>query len=135
MYETMAVWETQPALARESELMADFANVWNAADKVVYSTTLPDVSTTNTRLERRFDPDSVRAMKTSAARDLTIGGPTLAAHALDAELVDECQLFIYPLLIGNGKAAFLSDARVQLELLEEHRFANGVMNLHYRIRN
>jgi dihydrofolate reductase len=96
MYETMAVWETQPALAAQSELMADFANVWQAADKIVYSTTLHAVSTANTQLERRFDPGSVRDMKTSAASDLTVGGPTLAAHAFAAGLVDECQLFIYP---------------------------------------
>ncbi len=79
LYEAMAVWETEPALAAESELMADFANVWQSGDKVVYSTTLPDVSTANTRLERRFDPDAVRAMKQSADRDLTIGGSALAA--------------------------------------------------------
>jgi dihydrofolate reductase len=135
MYETMAVWETQPALAAQSELMADFAGVWQAADKIVYSTTLRDVSTASTRLERRFDPDSVREMKTSAAGDLTVGGPTLAAHAFNAGLVDECQLFIYPVLVGEGKPAFPSDDRVELELLEEHRFGNGVVNLRYRTKN
>ncbi|MEY2524124.1 MAG: hypothetical protein QOJ66_2689 [Ilumatobacteraceae bacterium] len=135
MYETMAVWETQPALAAESELMADFANVWQAADKVVYSTTLHEVSTTNTRLERHFDADSVSEMKASAASDLTVGGPTLAAHALNAGLVDECQLFIYPVIVGEGKPAFRRDARIQLDLLEEHRFRNGVVNLHYRIQS
>src|SRR5439155_16687445 len=112
---TMAVWETQPGLAAQSELMAEFANVWQAADKVVYSTTLHAVSTADTRLERRFDPDSVRDMKTSAAGDLTVGGATLAAHAFNAGLVDECQLFVYPVLVGDGKPAFLSDARIQLE--------------------
>jgi dihydrofolate reductase len=132
MYETMAVWETQPALAAQSELRADFANVWQAADKIVYSTTLPAVSTANTRLERRFDPDSLRDLKTSAASDLTVGGPTLAAHAFAAGLVDECQLFIYPVLVGQGKPAFPRDARIQLELLEEHRLTNGVVHLHYR---
>jgi dihydrofolate reductase len=135
MYETMAVWETQPALAAQSELMADFANVWQAADKIVYSTTLHVVSTGNTRLERRFDPDSVRDMKTSAASDLTVGGPTLAAHGFNAGLVDECQLFIYPVLVGEGKPAFPSDARIQLELLGERRFGNGVVNLRYRIQS
>src|SRR5205823_9218233 len=90
MYETMAVWETQPALSAQSELMAEFANVWQAADKIVYSTTLQVVSTANTRLERGFDPDSVRDMKASAARDLTVGGSALAAHAFNAGLVDEC---------------------------------------------
>ena len=135
LYETMAVWETQPALAVQSELMADFANVWQAADKIVYSTTLPTVSTTNTRLERSFDADSVREIKASATSDLTIGGPTLAAHAFNAGLVDECQLFIYPVLVGEGKPAFPSDARVELELLEERRFGNGVVNLRYRIQS
>ena len=135
MYETMAVWETEPALAAQSELRADFANVWQAADKIVYSTTLAAVSTANTRLERRFDPDAVRDMKTSAASDLTVGGPTLAAHAFNAGLVDECQLFVRPVLVGGGKPAFPSDARVQLELLEEHRFGNGVVYLRYRTQS
>jgi dihydrofolate reductase len=135
LYETMAVWETQPDLAAQSELMAEFANVWQAADKIVYSTTLDAVSTTNTRLERRFDADSVREMKASAASDLTVGGATLAAHAFNAGLVDECQLFIHPVLVGEGKPAFPSDARFQLDLLEEHRFGNGVVNLRYRIQS
>jgi dihydrofolate reductase len=133
LYETMAVWEADPSLAAQSELMADFANVWQAADKIVYSTTLPVVSTTDTRLERRFDPDSVRKMKASAASDLTVGGSTLAAHAFNAGLVDECQLFIYPVIVGEGKPAFPSDARIELDLLEEHRFGDGVVNLRYRI--
>ena len=135
LYESMAVWETDPTLAAQSELMADFANVWQAADKIVYSTTLHAVSTANTRLERRFDPDSVRELKASAASDLTVGGPTLAAHAFNAGLVDECQLFIYPVLVGEGKPAFPSDARVQLDLLEEHRFDKGVVNLRYRTQS
>jgi dihydrofolate reductase len=124
-----------PEASAQSALMADFANVWQAADKIVYSTTLHAVSTANTGLERRFDPDSVRDMKTSAASDLTVGGPTLAAHAFAAGLVDECQLFIYPVLVGDGKPPFPSDARVQLELLEEHRFSNGVVQLRYRTQS
>src|SRR2546430_11401997 len=135
LYETMAVWEPDPTLAAQSELMADFANVWQAADKIVYSTTLDAVSTASTRLERRFDPDSVRDMKTSAAGDLTVGGATLAAYAFNAGLVDECQLFIHPVVVGEGKPAFPRDARIQLELLEERRFANGVVNLRYRIQS
>ena len=131
LYETMAVWETDPTLAAQSELMADFANVWQAADKIVYSTTLQAVSTANTRLERRFDPDSARDMKTAPASDLTIGGSALAAHAFDAGLVDECHLFVGPVVVGRGKAAFASDARVQLELLEERRFGD-VVYLRYR---
>ena len=133
MYETMAVWETDPALAAQSELMADFANVWQAADKVVYSTTLDAVSTAKTRLERNFDPDAVRDMKASATSDLTVGGPNLAAHAFEAGLVDECHLFICPVFLGGGKPSLPSDTRADLELLDERRFGNGVVYLRYRI--
>jgi dihydrofolate reductase len=132
MYETMAVWETDPTLTAQSELMADFARVWQAADKVVYSTTLHKASTTKTRLEHDIDPDALRDMKRSASSDLTIGGPTVTAHAFDAGLVDECHLFVYPVLVGGGKPAFPSDANVRLQLLEERRFANGVVYLRYR---
>lgn len=135
MYETMAVWESDPALAAESERMADFANVWQAADKVVYSTTLQAVSTANTRLESDFDPASVRDMKASATSNLTIGGPALSALAFDAGLVDECHLLIYPMLVGTGKAVVPSDARIPLELLEERRIGNGVVYLRYRTQN
>jgi len=131
LYETMAVWETDPSLAAQSELFADFANVWRTAEKIVYSTTLETVSTADTRVERGFDPDAVRAMKSSAADDLTVGGANLAAQAFNAGLVDECHLFVAPVLIGAGKPAFPSDARVQLELQEERRFDNGVMYLSY----
>ncbi len=133
MYETMAPWEVEPALAARSELWTDFAHVWQSADKIVYSTALRGVSTARTRLERRFDPDPVREMKASAAGDLTVGGSVLAAHAFNAGLIDECQLFVYPVLVGDGKPAFSGDARVRLDLLEEHRFHNGVVNLRYRI--
>ena len=132
MYETMAVWETDPTLAAESELRADFANVWQTADKVVYSTTLGDVLTANTQLERRFDPDAIRDLKTSATRDLTVGGATLAAQAFAAGLVDECHVFVCPVLVGDGKAAFPRDGRVQLDLEEERRFDSGVVYLRYR---
>jgi dihydrofolate reductase len=131
LYETMAVWETDPALAAQSELRADFANVWQAADKVVYSTTLGAVSTTKTRLESSFDPDSIRDVKASATSDLTVGGANLAAQTFKAGLVDECQLFICPVLVGGGKPALPSDTRAELELLDEHRFTNGVIYLRY----
>src|SRR3954470_15474901 len=133
MYETMAVWETEPALAAQSELMADFANVWQAADKVVYSTTLDAVSTAKTRLEHSFDPAAVRDLKASATSDLTVGGPHLAAHALKAGLVDECHLFIRPVLVGGGKPALPNDTRAALELLDDRRLGNGVVYLRYRI--
>ena len=132
LYETMAVWETDPALAAQSELRADFANVWQAAEKVVYSTTLEAASTAKTRLERSFDPGSVRDMKASATSDLTVGGANVAAHAFRSGLVDECQLFIWPVLVGGGKPALPSGTRAELELLDERRFSSGVMYLRYR---
>ena len=134
LYETMAVWETDPSLAAESDLRADFAQVWRSAEKVVYSTTSGAVSTARTRLERRFDPDVVRALKASAAQDLTVGGASLAAEAFAAGLVDECHLFVSPVLVGRGKPAFSRDVRVGLELQEEHRLG-GVVYLRYRTRS
>jgi dihydrofolate reductase len=133
MYETMAVWETEAALAAQSDLMAEFADVWQAADKVVYSTTLHEVSTASTRVEREFDPNAIRDMKATAGSDLTVGGSALAGHAFNAGLVDECQLFIYPVLVGGGKPAFPIDVRVGLELRDEQRFDNGAVNLRYSI--
>jgi dihydrofolate reductase len=134
LYETMAVWETDPTLAAQSELRGVFAEIWQAADKIVYSTTLPAVSTANTQLERHFDAESVRDLKTSAARDFTVGGAALAAHAFNAGLVDELHLFIYPVLLGGGKPALPSGARAQLDLLEERRFGNGALYLRHRIQ-
>jgi dihydrofolate reductase len=133
LYETMAPWETEPALAAKSKLWADFADVWQAADKVVYSTTLDAVSTANTRLESEFDPASVRGMKASATSDLTVGGAHLAAQAFQAGLVDECHLLIRPVLVGAGKPALPSHIRTDLELLDERQIGNGVMYLRYRI--
>ena len=134
LYESMAVWETNAALAAQSHLMADFASAWQAANKVVYSTTLAAAPTAKTRLEHRFDPPSVREMKASATSDLTVGGAHLAAQALKAGLVDECQLFVWPVVIGGGKPALPGGERVDLELLDERRFENGVVHLRYRIR-
>jgi dihydrofolate reductase len=135
LYEAMAVWETEPALASQSELTADFANVWRAADKVVYSTTLDAVPTTSTRIEGTFDPALVRGMKASASSDLTVGGANLAAHAFRAGLVDECQLFVRPVLVGGGKPALPNEYRVLLELLDNRRIGNGVVYLRYGIPN
>jgi len=132
-YEAMALWETDPTLAEASELRADFARVWQAADKVVYSTTLTEVPTARTRLERRFDADAVRARKAAADRDLTVGGPELAAHALRAGLVDELHLFVLPLVVGRGKRALPDDGRVDLALLDERRFDDGSAYLRYRV--
>jgi dihydrofolate reductase len=131
MYETMAVWETlqthdQPAF------IAEFADIWRAADKVVYSSTLGSASTPRTRLESKFEPEAVRRLKESSPRDITIAGPTLAAHAFRAGLVDVCQLLIAPVLVGDGKNAFPGGVRLNLTLHDERRFANGMVFLHYR---
>ena len=133
MYDTMAVWETDAAVAEQSDLMGDFANVWQAADKVVYSSTLAAPPTANTRLERHFDSSAVHDLKAAASRDLLVGGPNLAAQALVAGLVDELALFVWPVVLGGRKAALPTDIRADLELLDEHRFSNGVVQLRYRL--
>lgn len=134
MYNTMAVWETDPALAAQSEPFGDFANAWQAADKVVYSTTLPTVPTAKTRLEATFDPQAVRRLKTDARRDLIVGGPNLAGQAFNSGLVDECQLFIWPVILGGRNPALPTGMRGELELLDEHRFNSGVLHVRYRVR-
>ena len=134
MYATMAGWDTDESFAAESEVTRDFAQIWRAADKVVYSTTLEEAATRRTRIEREFDPDAVREMKASAESDLAVGGANLAAHAFKAGLVDECHLFVAPVIVGAGKRALPDDIRVDLELLAERRFANGTVHLSYRIR-
>jgi dihydrofolate reductase len=133
LYESMAVWETDPAIAAQSDLRADFARVWQAADKVVYSTTLTAVSTATTRLERDFEPAAVRKLKAAASGDLTIGGANLAAQGFAAGLIDECQLLVWPMILGGGKPGLPAGIRTDLELLDEQRFDNGVVRLHYRI--
>jgi len=132
MYETMAVWETDTPLATQSDLTAHYAKVWQAADKVVYSSSLAAPYTANTRLERHFDPRAVREVKAAARRDLLVGGPNLAAQALVAGLVDELQLIVWPVVLGGRKPALPTDVRADLELLDEHRFSNGVVQLRYR---
>jgi dihydrofolate reductase len=132
LYDVMAYWETA-SIAGEPEVMRDFSELWKAADKVVYSTTLEHVSTARTRLERSFDPDAVRQLKETVDRDLSIGGPTLAAHAIAAGLVDELHLFLTPVVVGGGTPALPAGVRVDLHLLDEHRFASGVVHLRYRV--
>ena len=132
LYESMAVWETDAALAAQSDLMADFAGAWQAANKVVYSTTLAAVSTADTRLERRFEPAAVHELKAKAGRDLTVGGANLATQAFRAGLVDECRLFVWPVVVGGGKPGLPTGMRADLELLDERRFRNGVLHLRYR---
>jgi dihydrofolate reductase len=134
MYETLAVWETDSTLAAQSDLMADYASTWQAADKVVYSSTLAEPLTASTRVERRFDPRAVRDLKAAASRDLLVGGPNLAAQALAAGLVDELVLFVWPVLLGGSKPALPTNARADLELLDEHRFSSGVVHVRYRLR-
>ena len=133
MYETMAVWETDPAVAAQSELMSDFARVWQAATKVVYSTTMEAPSTARTQLVHDFEPDAIRAMKASSTSPLTVGGAALAAHTFRAGLVDECHLFVNPVFVGAGKPALPRDMRSGLELFDEHRFSGGVVHLGYRV--
>jgi dihydrofolate reductase len=134
MYETMAVWQTvgdEPGIPAAE---ADFAEMWRALDKVVYSRTLDAVSTPRTRLERAFDPDGVRRMKETADGDISVSGPGLAQHAFRAGLVDEVHLFVFPIVVGGGKSGLPRDVRVDLELLDERRFGNGVVHLHHRTR-
>jgi dihydrofolate reductase len=132
MYEMMVGWETDPFLAEHSPLMRDFAEIWQAADKVVYSRTLEAVSTSKTRMERDFDPETVRQLKASTGRDLTVSGPDLATHAFRAGLVDECDLFLAPVVVGGGKRALPEGVRVGLELLDERRFGSGMVYLRHR---
>ncbi len=132
MYEVMLAWETAHTFADESPVMRDFAQIWQAADKIVYSTTLDTVSSARTRIEREFDPEAVRQLKAEAARDLTVGGPDLAAQAIRAGLVDEWHLFLTPIVVGSGNPSLPDDVRVNLELLDERRFAGGVVHLRYR---
>ena len=136
MYETMVFWESPPDLAGQAPFVQEFAEIWQSADKVVYSKTLQTVTSGKTRIERDFDPEAVRQLKAAAARDLTVGGPELAAHAIEAGLVDEYQLFLVPVAVGGGTRALPdSSVRVNLELLDERRFRNGTVYLQYRARN
>ena len=132
MYQTMRYWETAPDLPDQPAHEQDFARIWRAADKVVFSATLPSVSTARTRLERSFDLDLIRQLKQAASRDLTVAGPTLAASALAAGLVDELQLMLLPLAVGGGKPALPAGARLGLQLLRTRTFASGAVYLGYR---
>jgi dihydrofolate reductase len=134
MYEMMAVWDDADSFADQRPVIRDFARVWQAADKIVYSTTLERVSTARTRLERVFDPEAVRRLKASADRDISVSGPGLAAHAFRAGLVDECQLFLTPIVVGGGTRALPDEVRLELELLDECRFDGGVVHLRYRAK-
>jgi len=132
LYDVMAYWETAPAEDASAE-MRDYAELWRAADKVVYSGTLDRVTTARTRLERSFEPDAVRALKATASRDLTVGGAGLAAEAFRAGLVDEIRLIFAPAIVGGGTRALPDDIRIGLELVDERRFAGGMVYVRYRV--
>jgi dihydrofolate reductase len=131
LYEVMVYWETI-ALADQPAYIQEFAGIWRAADKIVYSKTLDTVAGARTRIERDFDPEAVRQMKEAAGQDIMVGGPELAADAFKAGLIDEVRLFLAPIVVGAGKRALPENVRLKLELLGERRFGNGMVHLHYR---
>ena len=131
MYEVMRFWEDSAALPADSQLLLEFAEIWQAADKIVYSTTLEETTSARTRLEREFVPDAVRALKSESTSDLSIGGPELAAHAIRAGLVDEFHLFVVPVVVGGGKPWLPDDVHIELELRDHRRFGGGVVYLRY----
>jgi dihydrofolate reductase len=133
MYDTMVFWETAGADDDEPAEFTDYAELWRAAEKIVYSRTLPAAASERTRIEREFDPDAVRQLKLSSATDISVGGAELAGQAFRAGLVDECHLFLCPIVVGGGKRALPDNVRVQFELLDERRFGNGVVHVHYRV--
>jgi dihydrofolate reductase len=133
MYEVMVAWETMD-VSDQPRSIQDYARVWRAADKIVHSKTLEKVSSARTRIEREFDPEAVRRMKASARYDISVGGPELAAQAFKASLVDECHLFLTPIIVGGGRRSLPNNVRQKLELLDERRFASGVVYLNYRTR-
>jgi dihydrofolate reductase len=134
MYEVMKFWETAHTLPNQPSVTRDYAEIWQAADKIVYSRTLEATTTARTRLRREFDTEAVRQMKASAEHDLSVGGPELAGQAIKAGLVDEYHLFLHPIVVGGGNPSLPNDVRVQLELIDERRFGSGVVYLNYRAR-
>ena len=134
MYEMMRVWEDDEWLTDEPEVVREYAGIWRDADKVVYSTSLNDVSTRRTRIERQFDPQAVRRLKDASASDLSIGGAEIAAEAFRQGLVDECVLVLCPVLVGGGKPALPRAVRLDLELIDHRRLGSGVVYVRYAIR-
>jgi dihydrofolate reductase len=133
MYEVMRYWETASTGNGEQSAEQEFAKLWQRADKIIYSRSLDEVSTASTRLEREFDAEAIRQMKADVTRDIAVSGPTLAAEALRHGLVDECHLFLSPIVVGGGTPALPDNVWLQLQLLDERRFDNGVVHLHYRV--
>ncbi len=134
MYETLVYWETAETIPDLSPSSRKFMETWKSADKIVYSTSLASASSARTDIRRRFDPEAIRALKSSTSSYLAVGGPHLAAQAFQAGLVDECQLFLVPTIVGGGKPALPSNVHLELELVDERRFASGVVYLNYRRR-
>jgi dihydrofolate reductase len=132
LYEVLVAWETMDTGPDQDPVTRDFAQIWQAADKIVYSRTLASVASARTRIEREFDPEAVRRMKAEAERDLSIGGAELAGQAIRAGLVDDCHLLLSPIVVGGGQPALPDGVRWELELVDERPFANGVVHLHYR---
>jgi dihydrofolate reductase len=133
MYETMVYWETADVEPDQPQFVVDYARGWQAADKIVYSSTLADVSSARTRLERTFDVDAARSLKAEAERDLTIAGPELASHAIRAGLVDEIALIVAPVVVGGGTPFFPDDVHADLELIDQRTFGNGVVFVRYSV--
>jgi dihydrofolate reductase len=133
MYEVMKFWDASNRFDDQPPVMQDYARIWQAAEKIVYSSKLPTAPTGRTRLERSFDPERIRAMKATEQRDISVGGAELAAQAIKAGLVDELDLFVNPVVVGGGNPALPSNLRLDLVLLDEHRFSSGVVHLHYRV--
>ena len=134
MYNVLAYWEDPPALDEQPSVMREFTEIWRAADKIVYSRTLETARTARTRIQRDFDPEAVWRLKEQSDRDVTVGGPELAAQAIRAGLVDAYQLFVVPVVVGAGKQALPRAGLIELELVDERRFRNGTVFLHYRPR-
>jgi dihydrofolate reductase len=132
MYEVLAYWEDPPALDQQPSYVQEYAEIWQAAEKIVYSRTLETVSTARTRIERQFDREAIRQLKAESEPNISVGGPDLAAQAIRAGLVDEFELFVVPIVVGAGKQSLPGNARIELELLDERRFRNGTVFLHYR---
>lgn len=142
MYKSMVYWETEDprtpanfAGGEQPKAMQQFTNIWQLADKVVYSRTLEEASSDRTKIEREFNPDKIRQLKKSLSRDITISGADLAGQAMRAGLVDECHFLVHPIILGGGKPALTDNLRVQLELVNEHRFKSGIVLLHYHVMN
>jgi dihydrofolate reductase len=132
MYETMVAWEHPETFADQRPVMQEYARIWKAAEKIVYSRTLAHVPSARTRLERELEIEAVRRLKATAQRDISVGGPELAGQAIEAGLVDECALFLTPIIVGAGTHALPRDVRAKLELIEERRFGNGMVYVRYR---